>query len=51
MARRPAGVDLETWRTQRAQYWRKVNRFWTVLMVVACALVLARYFGWLPIGR
>jgi hypothetical protein len=51
MARRPAGVDPETWREQRATYWRKVNRFWTVLMLIVCAVVLARYFGWLPVGR
>ncbi|HXZ83993.1 MAG TPA: hypothetical protein VEI82_00765 [Myxococcota bacterium] len=51
MARRPAEVDPETWREQRSAYWRKVNRMWTVLMIIACALVLARYFGWLPALR
>jgi hypothetical protein len=48
MARRPDNVDLETWRAQRANHWRRVNRMWTALMLVAIALVLARYLGWLP---
>ena len=45
---RPPGVDRETWRAQRALFWKKVNRVINVLMLVAIALVIARYMGWLP---
>ena len=33
---------------QRAAYWKRVNRGINVLMLVAVALLLARYLGWLP---
>jgi len=46
--RRPDGVDPETWRLQRAAYWKRVNRGINVLMIVVVALLLARYLGWLP---
>jgi len=48
MAHRPQGVDPETWRQQRAVYWRRVNRVLNLLMLVAIGLLVARYFGWLP---
>jgi hypothetical protein len=48
MARRPDDVDPETWKAQRASYWRRVNRFWNVLMLVAIVVVVARWLGWLP---
>ena len=48
MARRPDNVDPETWKAQRAAYWKRVNRTLNVLMVIAVVLVIARYLGWLP---
>ena len=45
---RPPNVDRETWRAQRAAYWKRVNRVINVVMIIAIALVLARYLGWLP---
>ena len=45
---RPPGVDRETWRAQRAVFWKRVNRAINVLMLVAILLVIARYMGWLP---
>ncbi|HTO70395.1 MAG TPA: hypothetical protein VMR31_11095 [Myxococcota bacterium] len=50
MSQRPSGVDPETWRAQRAVFWKRMNRMWTVLMLIAIAFVLARYLGWLPTG-
>lgn len=47
MARRPDNVDPETWKAQRAVYWKRVNRTLNVLMVIAIVLVFARYMGWL----
>ncbi len=48
MTRRPDDVDPEVWKAQRAIYWKRVNRALNVLMVVAVALLIARYLGWLP---
>ncbi len=48
MTRRPDDVDPEVWKAQRAIYWMRVNRTLNVLMVVAVALLIARYLGWLP---
>ena len=46
--RRPDGVDPETWRAQRAAYWKRVNFAINAAMLVAVALLIARYMGWLP---
>lgn len=46
--RRPDGVDPETWRRERAAYWKRVNRVINIAMIVAIVLLLARYLGWLP---
>jgi hypothetical protein len=46
--RRPEGVDPETWRAQRAAYWKRVNLAINAAMLVAVALLIARYLGWLP---
>jgi hypothetical protein len=43
MARRPAGVDRESWLRERAETWRRRNRVITALMAVAIALVLVRH--------
>ncbi|MFI5315504.1 MAG: hypothetical protein ACHQ6T_07375 [Myxococcota bacterium] len=51
MARRPEGVDPAVWKEQRAAYWKRINRTLNVTMVIAIALLIARYFGWLPVGR
>jgi hypothetical protein len=48
MSRRPDNVDPEVWNKQRAIYWKRVNRVWNVLMLLAALALLARYFGWLP---
>ncbi|HTO54979.1 MAG TPA: hypothetical protein VMR50_16465 [Myxococcota bacterium] len=48
MMRRPEGMDPEVWKAQRAAYWKKVNRFWNVLLVLGLLALAARYFGWLP---
>jgi len=45
MAKRPEGMGIEAWRAQRAAYWRRVNRALNVLMLIAVALLLWRYFG------
>ena len=50
MAQRPKNVSHEEWRAQRAAYWKRVNRLWSVLIIVASALILARYLGWLSFG-
>jgi hypothetical protein len=44
MAKRPPNVDRETWLRERAETWRRRNRVITVLMAVAIAVVLFRYF-------
>ncbi len=44
MAKRPEGVDPQTWRTQRAQIWRRRNRVLNVLMVAVIFGVLARWY-------
>jgi hypothetical protein len=47
MMRRPEGMDPEVWKAQRAAYWKRVNRVWNVLLVLAILALAARYFGWL----
>jgi CHASE2 domain-containing sensor protein len=44
MARKPAGVDTETWRKQRDEVWRWRNRLITGLMVAAIVVLVLRYF-------
>ena len=51
MMRRPNDVDPEAWKAQRAAHWKKVNRVWNVLMILAILAIAARYFGWLPGGH
>jgi len=51
MARRPDDVDPSVWKEQRAAYWKRINRTLNVAMIIAIALLIARYFGWLPTGR
>ena len=46
--RRPDEVDPETWRVQRAAYWKRVNLAINVTMLVALGMLIARYLGWLP---
>ncbi len=43
MAKRPAGVHRETWRAERRQVWRTRNLILNLLMILAIALVLARW--------
>ncbi len=43
MAKRPAGMDAEQWRAQRAAYWRRINWTLNVLMIVAIAALIWRY--------
>jgi hypothetical protein len=50
MAERPKNVSPEEWRAQRAAHWKRVNRMWSALIIIASALILARYFGWLSLG-
>ncbi len=44
MAKRPPGVDPETWRAQRDELWGRRNRVSNIVMLAAIAVVLARYF-------
>jgi hypothetical protein len=45
MARRPPHLSREEWLKQRAEVWRRRNRILNVLMLIAIALLLLRYFG------
>ncbi len=45
MAKKPDGMDLAEWRTQRAAYWRRVNRVLNAAMLLAVGLLLWRYFS------
>ena len=44
MAKRPAGVDTETWRSQRAQVWRRRNIVLNGLMIAVIVAVLVRWY-------
>jgi hypothetical protein len=48
MMRRPKDMDHETWKAQRNAHWKRINRVWNVLMVLAILAVAARWLGWLP---
>ena len=43
MAKRPPGVDRETWLRERREVWRRRNRVLNILMLIAVVVVLARY--------
>ena len=43
MARRPAGVDRDEWLRERREVWRRRNRVFNILMLLAVAAVLFRY--------
>ena len=43
MAKRPAGMDVEEWRKQRAAYWKRINWTLNVLMIVAILALVWRY--------
>jgi hypothetical protein len=43
MAKRPEGMDVETWRAQRAAHYKRINRTLNLLMLVAIGLLLWRY--------
>jgi hypothetical protein len=45
MAKRPAGVDRETWLRERERVWAQRNRVISILMLVAAAALLIRYCG------
>lgn len=45
MAKRPEGMDLETWRAQRAAHYKRINRTLNIMMLVAIALLLIRYLA------
>jgi hypothetical protein len=45
MAKRPEGMDVAVWRAQRAAYWRRINWTLNLLMLVAIAALIWRYFG------
>jgi hypothetical protein len=45
VAKRPEGVDPETWHRERARVWARRNRILNVLMLAAIVAVLIRYCG------
>lgn len=44
MAKRPEGVNPQTWRAEREQVWRGRNRVLNVLMIAVIVALLARWY-------